>query len=556
MRTPSGPPGLAPVSSPVLSARDLTKTYGARVVFDGLSLDAAPGHRVGLVGENGVGKSTLLRLLAGVEEADAGSVARPADTGLLHQESPHPPDATLGQVVADALTEIREVEAALAAHAKTLHTRPDDPAALAAYGAALEQAQARAVWDADRRAALVLAALDLSGLDRDQPLPTLSGGQRSRLSLAALLIRRPRALLLDEPTNHLDDSALDFLADHVRTMTGAVVLASHDRVFLEEVCTGIIDLDPSPEGPVRYGGSYTHYLRQKRTERLRWEQRYADEQARLRELRASVRSTDHRVGQSRPMKDRNKMAYGRAGDRVQHQVSSRVRNARRRLAELERDPVRKPPEPLSFTAPLTEAATTEGAAVTARGLLVPGRLSLDALDLPTDGRLLVTGPNGAGKSTLLRVLARTLRPHAGIVRWGPGIDVALLEQDAVFRHPDRSPAHLFEAATAPLAAPPALRDLGLIAAEDLRRPVGALSVGQRRRLALALLVARAPQVLLLDEPTNHISLPLAEELEDALRTAVGAVVVATHDRWLRRRWDGPHLRLPQERPTAKNGHFG
>ncbi|TDQ50791.1 macrolide transport system ATP-binding/permease protein [Actinorugispora endophytica] len=537
----------------MLTARDLAKTYGSRVVFDGLSLDVAPGQRLGLVGENGVGKSTLLRLLAGAEEPDAGTVARPADTGFLRQELPYPPETALGAVVEDALGEVRAVEAALAAGAEALDARPDDAAVLTAYGAALEHAEAREVWDADRRAAMVLEGLGLAGIAAERPLSTLSGGQRSRLGLAALLVRRPRALLLDEPTNHLDDDALAFLSGHLRAMPGAVVLAGHDRVFLDEACTGIVDLDPSREGRVHYGGAYTYYLREKRTERLRWEQQYADEQARLRELRESVHARARRVGQFRPMKDGNKMDYDGMGEHVQRQISRRVRNARRRLDELERDQVRRPPRPLSFSSALTGAAAAGGHVLTVRGVEVPGRLRVDALDLPADGRLLVTGPNGAGKTTLLHVLARTLVPPTGTVRWRRGATVALLEQDVVFRRPELTPTRLFEAMTARTADPPVLGELGLVAPRDLDRPVGVLSVGQRRRLALALLVARAPQVLLLDEPTNHISLALAEELEEALRASAGAVVVATHDRWLRRGWDGPELRLEQGRALAGSG---
>ncbi|GAA3744044.1 macrolide transport system ATP-binding/permease protein [Spinactinospora alkalitolerans] len=530
-------------SAPVLRARDLAKAYGAHPVFDGLSLDVAPGHRLGLVGENGAGKSTLLRLLAGVEDADAGEVARPRDIGFGHQEVPYPDEMTLAEVVEEALAGSRAIERRLTEQAEALNDRPGDAALLAAYGETLEEAEGHDVWDADRRAEVVLAGLDLAGIERERRPAEMSGGERARLGLAALLVRRPRALLLDEPTNHLDDDAVEFLQSHLRALPGAVVLASHDRVFLDEVCTGILDLDPSRSGPACYGGAYTHYLREKKVERQRWEQQWSAEQDRLRRLRQSVRSTARQVGQFRPMKDGNKVDYDGMGKAVQKQISRRVRNARRRLAELERDQVRKPPRPLSFDSALTGGTAAGGSALIARGIEVPDRLALDRLDLPVDGRLLVTGPNGAGKSTLLQVLARRLEPGAGSVRWRCGITVALLEQDVGFRRPELTPRRLYAAMTAASTGPPALAELGLVAPRDIDRPVGVLSVGQRRRFALALLVAAAPQVLLLDEPTNHISLALADELEEALRTAPGAVVAATHDRWLRRGWDGPRLHL-------------
>jgi macrolide transport system ATP-binding/permease protein len=178
-----------------------------------------------------------------------------------------------------------------------------------------------------------------------------------------------------------------------------------------------------------------------------------------------------------------------------------------------------------------------------RRLFVPGRLAVDRLDVAAADRLLVTGPNGVGKSTLLAVLAGRLDPAAGTVHRRRGLRVGLLEQDVVFPAPHRSAAAVYAAATAGRPDPVPLADLGLLPPRDHGRPVGELSVGQRRRLALAVLIADAPHVLLLDEPTNHLSLTLVEELEDALLAAPGAIVAASHDRWLRRRWPGPELTL-------------
>jgi macrolide transport system ATP-binding/permease protein len=193
-------------------------------------------------------------------------------------------------------------------------------------------------------------------------------------------------------------------------------------------------------------------------------------------------------------------------------------------------------------------AAGDGPAISVRSLDVPGRLSLPRLDVDGAARLLVTGGNGAGKSTLLSVLAGRLAPAAGAVHFGHGVRVGLLEQDVAFAEPDRNAARVYRDALGDDAPP--LSRLGLLASRDLRQPVGALSVGQRRRLALAILLAEPPDVLLLDEPTNHISLTLAEELFAALETAPGAVVIASHDRWLRRDWSGDHLHLAAGRPVA------
>ncbi|GAA2195953.1 ABC-F family ATP-binding cassette domain-containing protein [Streptomyces bangladeshensis] len=545
---------------PALLAHDLVRNLGGRRVLDGISLTAAPGHRIGLIGENGVGKSTLLRVLAGVDKPDAGSVSRPAELGFLHQEMPYDADATVAAVLDEALREAREDLAELERLGEALARVPqDDPGhqeLLDAYGRRLEQAQDRKSWDADRRAALVLDGLGLGTVGHDRTLGSLSGGQRGRLALAALLVRRPSALLLDEPTNHLDDGAAAFLEEQIRGLPGTVVVASHDRAFLDAVCTDLVDLDPAVDGPVRYGGNYTAYLGEKRAERERWERRYAEEQRELAELRQAAGVTAHRVAPDRGRTDNEKMGYGHRAGRVQNQISRRVRNATRRLEELERTQVAEPPRPLRFAAGELAARAEEGPQplVSLRNIRVPGRLALDALDISATERLLVTGGNGAGKSTLLAVLAGRLAAE-GEVRRRRRLTVGLLTQDTVFDRPERTVRDTYELSLGPSRAEQVpLASLGLLHEADLDKPVGRLSVGQRRRLALALLVARPPQLLLLDEPTNHLSPRLCDELEEALGTGPGAIAVASHDRWLRRRWQGRELRLePGGRPDAGGG---
>ncbi|MEU9540217.1 ABC-F family ATP-binding cassette domain-containing protein [Streptomyces mirabilis] len=534
---------------PALLAHDLVRDLGGRRVLDGISLTASPGHRIGLIGENGVGKSTLLRVLAGVDEPDAGSVTRPGDLGFLHQEMPYDADSTIAAVLDEALREAREDLAELDRLGEELGRAPeDDPGhrkLLDAYGRRLEQAQDRESWDADRRAALVLDGLGLGAFGHDRTLGSLSGGQRGRLALAALLVRRPSALLLDEPTNHLDDGAAVFLEEQIRGLPGTVVAASHDRAFLDAVCTDLIDLDPAVDGPVRYGGNYSAYLSKKRAERERWERRYAEEQEELAELRHAAGVTAHRVAPDRGRTDNEKMGYGHRAGRVQSQISRRVRNATRRLEELERTQLAEPPRPLRFAAGDLAARAEEGSRplVSLHDVRVPGRLALDGLEVSATDRLLITGGNGAGKSTLLTVLAGRL-PAEGEVHRRRRLTVGLLTQDTVFVRPGRTVRDTYEQSLgAQRAEKVPLGSLGLMHETDLDKPVGQLSVGQRRRLALALLVARPPQLLLLDEPTNQLSPALCDELEAALGPGPGAIVVASHDRWLRRRWQGRELRL-------------
>ena len=522
-----------------LVVRDLAKAYGDRVVLDGIDLVAAPGVPLGLVGENGAGKSTLLRLLAGVDDPDAGTVARPDDVAYLAQDPELAVGATVGGVLEEALAPLHEVGRRLEHLASGL----GDPQVADEYSRLLDLAELHDVWGADRRAADAADRLGLGSIGPDRPVATLSGGQRSRLALAALIARRPTCVLLDEPTNHLDDRAVAFLEAFLVDLPGVVVVASHDRTFLENVCRQVVDLDPSHfgtdgDGGHLFTGGYAAYLVAKHVARVRWQQAFLSQQEELDALRDTVTHGARRVAPDRGPRDNDKFIYHGKGEKVARAISRRVRDTERRIEVLESHQIRKPPRLLSFREALAPEVTP-GRAVQLRDLVVEGRLSVPVLDVAAGGHLLVTGANGSGKSTLLHVLAGRLSPTAGLAAVSAR-RIGLLPQDVTFRHPGRTPHQVYDGLT---GSPIPLGELGLLHPRDLSRPVGALSHGQQRRLALAVLVARRPDLLLLDEPTNHISLALAEELEQALQRSSGTVVVASHDRWLRRSWDAEVLEL-------------
>lgn len=565
-------------------AQSVSLAYNLHPVLRDVSLVVPPGARVGLIGENGVGKSTLLRVLAGAEPPDSGTVTRPVRTGLLWQEVRFAPHETLNSLVEHALVEVREVERELTAAGEALgeaSSTEELGQASSRYDLALAAAERADVWSADARRDRVLAGLGVSGIPLDRRLDEVSGGQRSRFAMAALLLSRPDALLLDEPTNHLDDDAVEFLQRQLVDWSGPVLFASHDRVFLDAVATALVDLDPSRaaftaapvdadlpgagrvgsavlasgHGATVFGrpasgeGAYTAYLEFKAAERGRWERQYRDEQDELKKLRhdAAVTARGLHAHGARAPRDNDKYIGAFKGGRVDVQTSRRLKNAQGRVDDLERNQVRKPPALLSFagipsgTHALDDAA---GTLLQVTDAVVDQRLHVDRLRIEPDARLLVTGANGAGKSTLLGVLAGMIAPDSGSIIRRRGLRVGLLEQDVRFADPDASPRTLYEKALgARRAEQLPLTSLGLIAPRDLDRPVGSLSVGQQRRFALALIIAKPPHVFLLDEPTNHLSLALAGELEDALGSYPGAVVVASHDRWLRRRWSGEELPL-------------
>ncbi|MDX6307479.1 MAG: macrolide transport system ATP-binding/permease protein [Nocardioidaceae bacterium] len=366
-----------------LVAVDVSKSYGDKVVLDGVAVVANPSEPTGLVGENGAGKSTLLRILIGAEEADAGSILLPPDAGYIAQDTDFGGATTVGEVLTDALAPLHEAVRRL----EDLAHRLEEPAAAAAYVDALEWATQHDAWDADRRTGLAAHHLGLAPIDRSRPVAELSGGERTRLALAALMARRPGCVILDEPTNHLDDEAIGFLEAFLLELPGVVLVASHDRVFLDRVCSVIIDLDASHfgvdgNGGNRFGGGFSSYLEQKAAARQRWEDTFRAQQEELNDLRRAARGVARQVGHAwRPPRDHDKaIVHGKAQIK-QAAVSRRVRNVERRVDVLEQDQVRKPPRELRFHQPLAGRAAGTGLVVFVRGLVVPGRVSVDGLDV-------------------------------------------------------------------------------------------------------------------------------------------------------------------------------
>jgi macrolide transport system ATP-binding/permease protein len=516
-----------------LSAADVHLARAGRPVLVGVDLAVAAGDRLGVVGENGRGKTTLLQVLAGRLAPDSGSVRRSGSIGVADQELPIADDRTVGDLIDVELTDVRAAMAAFDAAAAAL--AEDPPGADGAYAAALAAVEALDAWDSDRRVDLALAALGAPD-DRARPLATLSVGQRYRVRLACLLGAGHDLLLLDEPTNHLDAAGLAHLTARLRGHPGGVVLVSHDRALLADVTTAVLDLDPSSDGrPRTYGGGYAGFREGRRAERERWEADFRAQEAQRRRLADDLAAAQDRlVGGWRPDKGTGK--HTRAT-----RAPGLVRAVHRRRDDLDALAVEVPEPPLRFALPALDARPGMPL-LRAEEVSVDGRLPGPcSLELGTGDRLVVAGPNGAGKTSLLRVLAGGLDPTSGRVRRRRDARIGLLAQESpppgrrraaeVFEAAqDRAivAGRLTEAERVPLGA------LGLLDARDAARPVAELSLGQQRRLDLAVLLALRPHLLLLDEPTNHLSIALVDELTAALGTTPAAVVLATHDRQLLR----------------------
>ncbi|MBF4565122.1 ABC-F family ATP-binding cassette domain-containing protein [Plantibacter sp. VKM Ac-2876] len=526
-----------------LIASDVSVMRGTTRVLNHVDLTVTASSRIAVVGENGRGKSTLLHVLDGTLIPDAGTVYRTGTLAVAVQDMSAEDDRTVGQTIAEAISEPLAALASLDEAARALSA--GGAGTDERYAAALKHAEGLDAWDAERRVRRALDALDAE-TDPAKLLGDLSVGQRYRVRLACLLGADDDLLLLDEPTNHLDRSGLEFLSSQLRARAGGVVVVTHDRALLSDVAETIVDLDPTPDGRARvYGNGYAGYREGRTAERERWEQEYDRQRAEQARLQNSLTSAQNRlVSGWRPEKGTNK--HGRAT-----RAGGLVQSVHRRQEQLEAHAVTVPEPPLHFRFP--DLPTRTGAALlSAERVSVAGRFAQEvSFSLSHRGRLVVTGLNGAGKSTLLAVLAGELRPDTGSARMPQSVRLGFLRQETALPLHRRASEVFAEHADALevagiLNASEAigLSQLGLLRGRESSKRIGELSMGQQRRLDLALVLAAKPHVLLLDEPTNHLSIALVDELTDALRATQAAVVISTHDRQLLRDVDDwPPLRL-------------
>lgn len=504
----------------LLQASGIVKHYGVTPILEGVSLQIGERDRIGLVGVNGAGKSTFLKILAGELDSDQGSVSKPRELriGYLAQNSGLAPQLTIQEVMNAAFGPLLEQERALG----RLEARIADPAEqadaaryealLAQYADANDRFREAGGFEMNNRIRAVLHGMGFGDFAPDTVVSSLSGGQRTRLALARLLVVQPELLLLDEPTNHLDIDTLTWLEQYLRTYSGAMVIVSHDRYFLDATVSSIVEIER--HAATRYTGNYTRFMELKAADFAQKVKLYDQQRKEIQRMeefiqKNIVRATTTRRAQSR-------------------------RNALERIERLERPGTLKQAS-FSFTAERRTGKDVlqvyDASAAPVEGISPLFRHA--GFEAKRGERIALLGPNGVGKTTLLRALVGQLPLTAGTIRWGTGVQLGYYDQEQRGLNPANTVLEEVWSQYPMLPEAEIRTVLGnfLFSGEDVRKTVGSLSGGEKARVALSKLMLMKANVLVLDEPTNHLDLWSREVLEGALEEYDGTLLFVSHDRY-------------------------
>jgi ATP-binding cassette, subfamily F, member 3 len=499
----------------VLTTHDLGKHFGGQDIFSHLNLSANHGDRIALVGANGEGKTTLLKILAGLESPSEGRVytAKGLKLAYLDQHSSLvSTEGTLWQLALKAFADLRQQETELQALATTLANEQDEALhtqLLAQYGEAQARFELAGGYTYEQTARQVLTGLGFTAEDYETPLRQLSGGQQSRAQLAHVLLKKPDLLLLDEPTNHLDLASVEWLEDYLQSWPGVIIVVAHDRYFLDKVATGIWELS---FGSVEtYRGNFSHYLAQ-RAERFERQQK------------------EYEAQQNFVAKEEDFIRRNIAGQRTRE-----AQGRRKRLERMEK--LDRPIEHKRLKLNLKTTVRSGDLVLATHGLVVgypdgPALFTSPDLEIRRGDRVALLGPNGAGKTTFIKTILGQVNPKKGAIRFGAGVEVGYFAQTHASLNLEASVLdEILSVKNLPIGEARNFLGRFLFSGDDVFKPVKSLSGGERSRVALAKLTLTGANFLILDEPTNHLDIQSQENLEAVLSNFNGTILLVSHDRY-------------------------
>lgn len=525
----------------MLTAHHISKTYDFKPVLKNVSFSLNRGDRAGLIGPNGSGKTTLIRILAGMDQPDDGYVSlspKELRTGYLGQSFASAPGLTLGDCLESALGNPAQVEDELAYLSSKLANDPGDGELQSAYDAALRRIEQLDPTQPARQAE-ILASLGLDGLPRDMLVSTLSGGQKTRLGLALVLLEDPQLLLLDEPTNHLDISRLEWLESWLVGYTtrrdSAALIITHDRAFLDRTATRILELDPESQVVRDYPGNYSSYLELVTAEYDHKLAAYRDQVVEIRRMKQDIARTKQQSLRVELTTTSRQPGVRRIAKKVAKKAKSREKKLDRYLDSDDR--VEKPKQGWQMKLEFAEHTHIGQEVLIMEDLAIgypghPPLLEGFTRSIRLGERIVLTGPNGAGKTTLLRTIAGQLEPLGGKLRLGSSVRLGYMAQEQELINPEWSALETIQNhANLTETEARSFLHFYLFSGDDALRPARELSFGERARLSLATLVVQGSNFLLLDEPINHLDIPSRERFEKALQAFDGTILAVVHDRY-------------------------
>ena len=494
----------------LIQLADLSKSYGATKILEDVTWQIADDARIGLIGPNGSGKTTLAKLLVGEENPSSGSLQRHREVsvGYLTQESHLPPDVTVREYALTADQQLVDLRHSLRELEHRLTSGDATDAQTRRYGALQEEYRHRGGYEYEAHVETVLSRLGIAERQYDRPIRVLSGGQQSRLEMAGLLVRRPDLLILDEPTNHLDIQATEWLEGFLTTYSGAVIVISHDRVFLDAVVRDIAEIEGRTL--VEYSGNYAAYVTQREERRVRQQKLYAEQQELVERTEDFIR--------------RN----------IAGQKTKQAQSRRKMLEKVERltPPSHQRHVRLSFSVSRRGGNQVLEVRETAKSYRDVHLFDSLSFTVRRGERIGVVGPNGSGKSTLLRLIIGEEEPDAGVIRVGTGIEVGYFDQRRDGLNLDSTVIDEVWSMKPGLRVGEIRGYLGsfMFSEDEQFRVIGTLSGGEQSRVALAKLILDDTNFLILDEPTNHLDIPSRLALEQALERYDGTLFMVSHDR--------------------------